>query len=67
MCIRDRPQTNEDDPGYTGYIISDEDSIIKKWLRLGASAWRLDVADELPDDFIFRLKSACLLYTSRCV
>ena len=52
------PQTNEDDPGYTGYIISDEDSIIKKWLRLGASAWRLDVADELPDDFIFRLKSA---------
>ena len=27
-------------------------------LRLGASGWRLDVADELPDDFIVRIRAA---------
>ena len=26
------------------------------WLRLGADGYRLDVADELPDAFILRLK-----------
>lgn len=39
-------------PSYLDYILRDEDSVIKKWLRLGASGWRLDVADELPDEFI---------------
>ena len=24
---------------------------LRHWLRLGASGWRLDVADELPDGF----------------
>ena len=28
-----------------------KDSIIRRWLRAGASGWRLDVADELPDWF----------------
>ncbi len=46
------PNVNEIDPSYLDYILRDEDSVIKKWLRLGASGWRLDVADELPDEFI---------------
>ena len=33
-----------------------DNSIIKKWMRLGASGWRLDVADELPDEFIREIK-----------
>ncbi len=37
---------------YLDYILRNENSVIKKWLRLGASGWRLDVADELPDEFI---------------
>ena len=39
-------------PSYLDYILRDEDSVIKTWLKRGASGWRLDVADELPDEFI---------------
>lgn len=46
------PNVNEMEDSYLDYILRDEDSVIKKWLRLGASGWRLDVADELPDEFI---------------
>lgn len=46
------PNVNELDESYLDYILRDDDSVIKKWLRLGASGWRLDVADELPDKFI---------------
>lgn len=46
------PNVNETEPSYLDYILRDKDSVIKKWLSLGASGWRLDVADELPDEFI---------------
>ncbi len=46
------PNVNETEPTYLDYILRSKDAIIKKWLRLGASGWRLDVADELPDSFI---------------
>lgn len=52
------PQVNELNPNYLNYIIEDEDSVIRRWLRLGASGWRLDVADELPDEFIAKLNAA---------
>jgi len=52
------PETNEDDPGFVDYIISGGDSVVKHWTRLGASGWRLDVADELPDGFIQKLRRA---------
>ena len=52
------PQVNELNPKYLDYIIEDEDSVIRRWLALGASGWRLDVADELPDAFIQKLNAA---------
>ena len=52
------PQVNEMNEDYLRYIIEDEDSVIRRWLRLGASGWRLDVADELPDAFIRHLTAA---------
>ena len=52
------PQVREMDESYLDYIIDNEDSVIRRWLRLGASGWRLDVADELPDAFIRRLNAA---------
>ena len=52
------PQVNESDGSYQDYIIEDEDSVVRRWLRLGASGWRLDVADELPDSFIQKLNAA---------
>lgn len=46
------PNVNELDKSYEDFIIFDEDSVIKRWMKLGAKGWRLDVADELPDQFI---------------
>jgi len=51
------PNVNEMNPSYLDYILRDEDSVIKKWLNLGADGWRLDVADELPDEFIKILRT----------
>lgn len=55
------PETNEMNEKYLDYIVESEDSVIRRWLRLGASGWRLDVADELPDEFIERLAAAARL------
>lgn len=35
-----------------------KDGVIRKWLRAGAHGWRLDVADELTDDFLEKIKEA---------
>ncbi len=45
------PNVNENHPDYTEYITG-KDGVIDFWQKLGASGWRLDVADELPDDFL---------------
>ncbi len=50
------PCVNKMDPGFLDYVIDGEDSVVAHWLRLGADGFRLDVADELPDEFILRLK-----------
>ena len=50
------PNVDELNPGYIQYIVEDEDSVVAHWLRLGADGFRLDVADELPDEFILRMK-----------
>ncbi len=55
--IRTLPAVREDQPSYRDYIIEGPDSIVRRWLRAGADGWRLDVADELPDDFIERIRA----------
>ena len=59
--IKTLPCVNEMDEGFRNFIIDSEDSVIAHWLRAGADGFRLDVADELPDEFIeafrARLKS----------
>lgn len=50
--IKTLPAVNKFDPTYMDFIIKSEDSIIRRWLQMGADGWRLDVADELPDEFI---------------
>lgn len=51
------PNVIETNPSYLQYICG-EGGILQKWIDLGASGWRLDVADELPDEFIDRLNLA---------
>lgn len=50
------PTVKKMDPAFLDYIIDAEDSVVAHWLNLGADGFRLDVADELPNEFILRLK-----------
>ena len=52
------PSMNEHDPAYREFIFGGEDSVVRRWLRAGADGWRLDVADELPDDFVAGVHAA---------
>ena len=52
------PAVNEDEPAYRDFIFGREDSVVRRWLREGADGWRLDVADELPDDFVHGIHEA---------
>ena len=56
--FKDLPEVNELDESWQDFIITGGDSIVKKWLRLGASGWRLDVADELPDEVLSLIRNA---------
>ena len=51
------PQVNKLAPDFIDYIITGKDSVIAHWLKLGADGFRLDVADELPDEFLRILKT----------
>ncbi len=51
------PETVEEDEGFTQFICG-ENGVLRYWLRLGASGWRLDVADELPDCFLNAVRKA---------
>lgn len=46
------PTVNKMHADFIRYIITDEDSVVAHWMKLGADGFRLDVADELPDEFI---------------
>ncbi len=46
------PAVNENNPYYIDFMATGENSVLRHWLRLGADGFRLDVADELPDEFI---------------
>ena len=52
------PAVQENEPDYRDFIIRGQDSVVRHWLRAGASGWRLDVADELPDEFIEKVRAA---------
>ena len=54
--VKDLPNVNELNKSYMDYIIYDEDSVINKWTGMGIKGWRLDVADELPTEFIKEIR-----------
>lgn len=51
------PEVKEDNSDFIEYITG-KNGIARKWLKLGASGWRLDVADELPDEFLDEFRKA---------
>lgn len=42
------PEVNENTPSYMDFI----GKVLKFWSEFGVTSWRLDVADELPEEFI---------------
>ena len=50
------PTVNKMDPAFLDYVIDSPDSVVAHWLNLGADGFRLDVADELPNAFMDRIK-----------
>ena len=49
--VEDLPEVDENNRDYRDFILG-EDGVVAHWMKKGASGWRLDVADELPDSFI---------------
>ena len=56
--VKTLPAVDEQRPAYRQFIFKGEDSVVRHWLRCGADGWRLDVADELPGDFIAGIRRA---------
>ncbi len=50
------PTVNKMEPSFVEYVITGKDSVVEHWLKLGADGFRLDVVDELPNEFVALLK-----------
>ncbi|MBQ9958731.1 MAG: glycoside hydrolase family 13 protein [Oscillospiraceae bacterium] len=55
--VQTLPEVNEENPDYVEFICG-EGGVIDHWMKAGASGFRLDVADELPDSFIQKIRAA---------
>ena len=51
------PAVNENSASYQNFILGDG-GVIKNWLSHGIMGWRLDVADEIPDFFLSKLRTS---------
>lgn len=50
------PQVREESESYQEFMLTGKNAVVKHWLKEGASGWRLDVVDELPDFFVKKLR-----------
>ncbi len=53
--FKNLPNVNETCPEFMGFVTG-EGGVIETWQNRGAAGWRLDVADELPDEFLENLR-----------
>lgn len=63
--VDDLPTVNKDNPSYQQFIYGERGSVLTKWNDLGIDGWRLDVADELPDDFLRAIRRNLDRYDDR--
>ena len=52
--IETLPRVKSDEPTYRHFLFG-KNGVVRHYTRLGISGWRLDVADELSDDFLAEL------------
>ena len=50
------PETNENDKSFSEFITG-ENGVLTHWMDCGVKGWRLDVADELPDEIIDKIRA----------
>lgn len=63
--VADLPEVRKENPNYQEFIYGDFDSVLSKWTSMGVDGWRLDVADELTDDFIAGIRKNLLAYQEK--
>ncbi len=56
--FQDLPEVDEHNRQWQNFVVTGAKSVVKTWLRRGAAGWRLDVADELPDDVLSLIRQA---------
>lgn len=59
----DLPNVNEDDLSYRRFIFG-KGGVVDTWIQRGASGFRLDVSDELPDSFIRQMRKTVAEYSN---
>lgn len=52
------PELRKDNPEYQKFMFQPHEGVVPRWIEAGSCGWRLDVADELPVDFLRKLRSA---------
>lgn len=50
--VKTLPEVDEMNLSYREFIIHSPEGVLQTWMKYGVKGWRLDVADELPDEFI---------------
>lgn len=55
--INTLPETNENNESYKEFITG-KNGVIEHWQEAGVMGWRLDVADEIPDEFLETLRTS---------
>ena len=63
--VADLPEIRKENPSFQEFIYGDLDSVLSKWTSMGVDGWRLDVADELTDDFIAGIRKNLLSYQEK--
>ena len=52
------PTVNKENQNYIDFVCKEETGVLNYWQKMGASGWRLDVIDELPDNFLDRIRTS---------
>ncbi|SEK43575.1 Glycosidase [Carnobacterium iners] len=54
--IKDLPTLNKENKKVKEFIYANDESVIQYWSKMGIGGWRIDVADELSDDFLLGIR-----------
>ncbi len=60
------PETDECNPGFYDFICGSQ-GVVEYWLGMGATGFRLDVADELPDKMLDGLRQAVKAHSKEAI